>query len=123
MTFGRGVDDSEVEDDPLEKCRLLCKFAEQYHNRELKVEMEILNSALEDASTALQLPLDKVPLMCVEGKLSIVERFKLRSLIKTKKTKQQVQHFSEFIKNFPECDPDPGYVSEEIMGVYEKIRE
>jgi hypothetical protein len=49
VTFGLGVDDSEVEDDPLEKCRLLYKFAEQYHTRELKVEMEILNSTLEDA--------------------------------------------------------------------------
>lgn len=83
LTFGRGGDDSKVEDDPLEKCRLLCKFAEQYHNRELKVEMEILNSALEDASTALQLPLDKVPLMCVEEKLSLLERFKLKQLIKS----------------------------------------
>lgn len=115
VIFGRGIED--IEDDPLEKCRLLCKFAEQYHNRELMIEMEILNSALEDASTAIQLPLEKVPLplVCVEEKLSLLERFKLRQLIQSGKAKKRVQYFSEFIKNFPECDADPEAIYEKIV--------
>jgi len=79
--------------------------------------MQNLNSLVEDTATALQLPLDKVPLVgCVEEKLSLVQRFKLRQLIESDKARKRVQHFNEFMKKFPECDPDPEAVYEEIVG-------
>jgi hypothetical protein len=76
--------------------------------------MENFNSLVEDASTALQLPLDKVPLLCVEEKLSLLQRYKLKEVIKSAKAQKRVQHFSEFIKKFPECDADPEAVKEKI---------
>jgi hypothetical protein len=59
-------------------------------------------------------------LLCVEEKLSLLERYKLREVIKSAKARKRVQHFSEFIKKFPECDADPEAVYEEIV---EKIAE
>jgi hypothetical protein len=44
----------------------------------------------------------------------------LRELIKSEKARKRVQHFSEFIKKFPECDADPKAVYEQIV---EKIAE
>jgi len=117
LIFVRGIE-TIPEDDSLKRCRFLCKYAEQYHNKELMIEMKNLRSAIEDASLDLKLPLE-----CVEEKLSLLERFKLRQLIESEKAKDRVQHFSEFIKNFPECDADPGDVYEEIMGVAKNIRE
>jgi hypothetical protein len=120
LVFGRGIENIP-EDDSLERCRFLCKYAAEYHNKELMIEMENLNSAIEDASIYLKLPLE--PLECVEEKLSLLERFKLRKLIESEKAKNRVQHFSKFIKNFPECDADPEDVYEEIMDVAKNIPE
>ena len=117
ILYGRGIEDIP---DPSEKCRVFCEFAAKYHNKELAVEMKKLNSLVEDASTALKLPLDKVPLVCVEEKLSLLQRYKLRQLIKSDKARKRVKYFSEFIKKFPECDPDPEAVYEQIT---EKITE
>lgn len=111
ILYGRGIEDIP---DPYEKCRVICKAAEEYHNRQLAIEMENFNSLVEDASTALQLPLDKVPLLCVEEKLSLLQRYKLKEVIKSAKAQKRVQHFSEFIKKFPECDADPEAVKEKI---------
>ena len=41
ILFGRGIEDIT---DPYEKCRLICKSAEEYHNQQLMLEMENLNS-------------------------------------------------------------------------------
>ena len=60
ILFGRGIEDIP---DPYEKCRLICKVAEEYHNKQLMLEMKNLNSLLEDAAAALQLPIDEVPLL------------------------------------------------------------
>lgn len=117
VLYGRGIEDIP---DPYEKCKHMCKFAEEFHNKQLAIEMQNLNSLVEDMSTPLQLPFDEVPLICVEEKLSIVERYKLKSLIKSAKNKKRIQHFSEFIKKFPECDADPGAGYEEFV---EKIIE
>jgi len=111
ILYGRDIEDIP---DPYEKCRVICKTAEEYHNRQLAMEMENFNSLVEDASTALQLPLDKVPLLCVEEKLSLLQRYKLKEVIKRAKAQKRVQHFSEFIKKFPECGPDPEAVQEKI---------
>ena len=107
IVYGRGIEDIP---DPSEKCKLLCKYAEQYHNKELMIEMKNLRSAIEDASLDLKLPLE-----CVEEKLSLLERFKLRQLIESEKAKDRVQHFSKFIKNFPECNADPEAVYEQVV--------
>ena len=115
--FSRGIEDIP---DPYQKCKYLCKFAEEFHNKELTIEMEKLSSRIEDMSTTLQLPLDKVPLVCVEEKLSLLQRFKLRTIIESAKAQNRVQHFDEFIKKFPECDADPEAVYEQII---EKIIE
>ena len=111
MLYGRGIEDIP---DPYEKCKTFCKVAEEFHNKQLAIEMKELNSLVEDASTALQLPLDQVPLLCVEEKLSLLQRYKLRQLIKSEQARKRVQYFNEFIKKFPECDADPEAVYQQI---------
>jgi hypothetical protein len=119
ILYGRGIEDIA---DPYERCRLMCKAAEEYHNRQLAMEMENFNSLVEDAATALQLPLDKVPLLCVEEKLSLLQRYKLKEVIKTAKAQKRIQHFSEFIKKFPECEADPEAVYEEVLNSRENLK-
>ena len=65
--------------------------------------MKNFRSLVEDASDALQLPLDKVPLLCTENKLSLTQRF------------------SEFIKKFPECESDLEAVFQEIIETSQRI--
>ena len=72
ILYGRGIEDIP---DPYEKWKVICKVAEEFHNKQLGIDMKKLNSLVEDASTALQLPLDKVHLLCVEeGPTLQVER-------------------------------------------------
>jgi hypothetical protein len=118
ILFGRGIEDVP---DPYEKCRLLCKVAEEYHTKQLMVEMKNFRSIVEDASDALQLPLDQVPLLCTENKISLTQRFRLKEVIRSAKARKRVQHFSEFIKKFPECDADPETVFQEIMETGQRI--
>ena len=118
ILFGREIEDIP---NPYEKCRLLCKAAEAYHNKQLNLEMGNLNSLVEDAADALQFPIDKVPLLCTEQPLSLVERYKLKEIIRSAKARKRVQHFSEFIKKFPECNADPEAVYQEILGNVKKI--
>jgi hypothetical protein len=107
--YGRGIEDIP---DPSAKCRVLCKVVEEFHNKQLGIEMKKFNShsLVEDASAAL----DQRHLLCVEEKRSLLERFKLREIIKSEKARKRVQHFSEFIKKFPECDADPKAIVEKI---------
>jgi len=58
--------------DPYQKCSILCKFTEEFHNKQLSIEMVELDSLLEDPSTTLQLPLDQVLLLYVEEKRSLL---------------------------------------------------
>lgn len=88
----------------------------------LTMEMKNFTSLFEEASTELQLPFEKVALVCVEEKLSLVQRYKLNEVIKSAKARNHVQHFSEFRKEFPECDADPQAVYEEILNSKEKIK-
>ena len=118
ILLGRDIEDVP---DPYEKCRILCKAAEEYHNKKLMLEMENFRSLVEDASDALQLPLDQVPLLCTENKLSLTQRFRLKEVIRSAKARKRVQHFSEFIKKFPECDADPETVFQEIMETGQRI--
>ena len=111
ILYSRGIEDIP---DPYRKCKAICKVAEEFHNKELAIEMTELKSLVEDTSAALQLPLDKVPLLCVEEKLSLLQRYKLKEVIKSAKARKRVQHFSEFIKKFPECDADPEAVYKQI---------
>lgn len=113
ILYGRDIEDIP---DPYEKCKAFCKVAEQFHNKQLALEIQNLNSLVEDASTALQLPLDQVPLLCVEEKLSLLQRYKLKQLIQSEKARKRVQYFNEFIKKFPECDVDSEGAYKEIIG-------
>jgi len=116
ILYGRGVEDVP---NPYENCQILCKAAEQFHNRQLAIEMKDLNSAVKNEPIALQLTPDETPdgpFTCVEEKLSLVERYRLRTAVENAKTRRRVQHFSEFIKKFPECDVDPELVYEEVVG-------
>jgi hypothetical protein len=114
IMFGRGIEDVP---DPQEKCRLICKIAENYHNKEHLVEMQELNSLIADTSEKLQLPLDKVPLVsveCVKDKVSILQRYKLRQIVESTKVKNRVQHYDKFIKKFPECEVDLEEIAQEV---------
>jgi hypothetical protein len=113
ILYSRGIEDIP---DPYEKCKAFCKVAEGFHNKQLTIQMEKLNPLVENTPTAL----DKVHLLCVEEKLSLSQRYKLRELIKSEKARKRVQHFSKFMKKFPECDADPKAVYEQIV---EKIAE
>lgn len=84
--------------------------------------MQNFKSIVENASDAVQLPLDKVPLLCTENKLLLTQRFRLKEVVRSAKARKSVQYFSEFIKKFPECDADPEAVFQEIMETGQKIR-
>ena len=114
--------DIENVPDPYEKCRILCKAAEEYHNKQLMLEMQNFRSLVEYASDTLQLPLDQVPLLCTENKISLTQRFELKEVIRSARARKRVQHFSEFIKKFPECDADPETVFKEIIKTGQRIR-
>ena len=79
------------------------------------LEMKNFRSLVEDTSDALQLPFDQVPLLYTETKLSLTQCFIVKEVICSDKARKRVQHFSEFIKKFPECDADPEIVFQEIM--------
>ena len=106
LLYGRGIQDIQ---DPYESCRLLCKAAEQIHSRELAIEMSELNSLVGETFYNL-------PLICVEEKSSLVQRFKLRKLVESEIVQNRVQYFSEFIKKFPECDGDSKIIFEQMIG-------
>jgi hypothetical protein len=118
ILFGRGIENVP---NPYEKCRFICKAAEKYHNQQLMLEMKNLDSLVVDAAAALQLPIDRVPLLCTEQPLSLLERYKLKELIKSPETRARAKHFTEFIKKFPECNADPDSVYQEFMGNVQKI--
>lgn len=118
ILFGRGIEDVP---DPYKKCRILCKAAEEYHNKQPMLEMENFRSLVYDGSDALQLPLDQVPLLCTENELSLTQRFRLKEIIRSAKARKRVQHFREFIKKFSECDADPETVFQEIMETGQRI--
>lgn len=106
------------EEDPIEQCKLLCKYIEQYQNNKFMIEMKKLNPAIKSAPVELKFPFE-----CVEERLSIIERFKLRRIIENQETRKQVQYFREFIKKFPQCDADSEAVYKDIVDVAEKIRQ
>jgi hypothetical protein len=115
ILFGRGVEEIP---DPHEKCKFICQVAEDFHNKEHLMEMQKLNSLIEETSNKLKLPLDQVPLLsveCVKEEFSILQRFKLRQLIESVKVKKRVRHFNEFIKKFPECSIDLEEIAEEVI--------
>jgi hypothetical protein len=118
ILFGRGIEDVP---DPQEKCRLMCKAAENYHNKQLMVEMKNLDSRLVDAAAALQLPVNEVPLVCTEQPFSLLERYKLKAVIKNGKLRERTEHFRKFMKGFPECGADPKTVYQEVIGNVQNI--
>jgi hypothetical protein len=99
--YGREVENLP---DPREKCRELCQTAEDYHNREILTGMRKFNSFVE-----------KPPLVCVEEKISLLQRHKLKELTKNKLTKNRVQYFNQFIERFSECGVDIDEVYEQIF--------
>lgn len=103
ILFGRGIENVP---DPYEKCKLLCKVAKEYYNKQLMLEMDNFKLLVEDASDGLQFSLDKIPLLCTGNKISLTQRFRLKEIIRSAKARKRVQHFIKFIKKFPECDAD-----------------
>ena len=114
--------DIENVPDPFKKCRMICKAAEEVHNKQLRLEMKNLRSLVKDTSDALHLPLDQVPLVCTEDKIPLTQRFKLKEVIPSDRARKQIQHFSEFLKKFSECDADSETVFHEIMETGQRIR-
>ena len=106
LLFGRGIEDVQ---DSKEKCKFICKYAETYHNNQLQLEMKNLDLFVEK------------PLLCIEQPLSLVERYKLKEIIKSDKARQRVQHYGKFIKKFSECEPEPEKIYEQIIGNVRKI--
>lgn len=80
------------------------------------MEIESIGSLVRYASDELQLPIDKGPLLCTEQSLLLLERYTLKEKIKSAKARKIVQHFSEFIKKFPERDADAEAIYQEIIG-------
>lgn len=52
--------------------------------------MTKLNSVVEDRLAGLQLSLDKVELLCVEEKLSFLQCYKSREIIKNAKAQKRI---------------------------------
>ena len=117
ILFARGVEDIP---NPYEKCQILCKVAEEYHNKELILEMANLDSLIVTTANAIKLPIDKVHLLCVERPNSLLERYKLKKIIRSAKAQRRIQYFREFIKRFPECDVDSETVYREFIGLKER---
>lgn len=69
ILYGRGIENIL---DPYEECKAICKVVEKFHNKQLTIKMNELDTLLEDALTALQLPRNKAHLLCVEEKLSLL---------------------------------------------------
>jgi hypothetical protein len=107
IVFNRGIEDIE---DPSQKCLDLCKFAEQFHNKELLIEMKKLDLFVKEDQPALSFPI-----ICIEEKLSLLQRYKLKELIVNEKNRNRVKHFAEFIKKFPDCDPYIDAIYEEVV--------
>jgi hypothetical protein len=108
ILYARGIEEIV---DPTSKCRIFCKAAEELHNKELKIEMKkLISSLVENTSAGVKTPLDAIDVthvICVEEPLSIVQRHKLREVVESTQARKRVQHFSEFIKKFPECGVIP----------------
>jgi hypothetical protein len=43
-----------------------------------------------------------------------VQRYRLRQLVESEKGNKRVQYFNEFIKKFPDCDPNPETIFKSI---------
>jgi hypothetical protein len=69
ILYGRSIENVL---DPYAKCKVICEVEEEFHKKQLVMKMEKLNSLVKGTSDALQLPLDKAPLLCVEEKLSLL---------------------------------------------------
>ena len=110
--YARGIEDI---DDTSEKCRQICQAAEKIHNKRMLMEMKEIVAPDETQAMPFSVPSESAAIECVESKLSLTQRYRLKQLLKGEKTRRQVQHFSEFIKKFPECDPNEELVSQEIM--------
>ena len=111
MVFLNNLNLEEFED-PYERCRLLCKVAEEFHNKQMKLEMRnLIKSLVED--NEIKFPINEGPFRCVENKYSLLERFQLRQVYGSKN--KNIQYFSEFIKKFSECNGDLEDVFEEAL--------
>lgn len=75
-------------------------------------EIENLNSLVKDISIRLQFLFDKVPLVYIQKKLSLLQHFKLKKLIESERVEKRVQYLNEFIKKFSECETDSETVFE-----------
>lgn len=68
---GRVIEDIP---DPYAKCRSLCEIATSFHNSQVRIQMKNLNSLMKETAAALQLPIDKVPLIYLFRTATFISR-------------------------------------------------
>jgi hypothetical protein len=73
--------------------------------------MKELSCLVEETSTEV----DKIHLLCVDEKLPLLQRYKLTEIIRSKKARKHVQHFSEFIKNSLNVTPTQDLYINELL--------
>jgi hypothetical protein len=85
-----------------------------------------LNGLAEESFETFELPFNEGPLVCIEEQSSLVQPFKLEKIVgiqKSRKLKKRIQHFNEFIKQFPDCGVDEKIIDKEIyQEVVDRIR-
>jgi hypothetical protein len=54
-------------------------------------------------------------LLCVEEKLSLVQRYRLKELLTTVETRKRVKHFDHFINQLTDCSVDTPQKYKEII--------
>jgi hypothetical protein len=106
--YVRGIQDILPEESNF--CKTLCLVAEQVHNQKIKLEMTELIPIIKPEIVELEVPV----YVCLEEKLSLVQRYRLQKITGTRKGDKQVQYFNEFIKKFTACDPDQEAIYENI---------
>ena len=104
-----------VSSETINRCRLLCEVAQQYHNKKLGIEME---SFVQEMETSFSLTSDEGPFQCTgEGRL--YQRYKESQ----EYLNNQVNNFNKIKDRFPECnDETADEINEKIQKISQKIR-
>jgi hypothetical protein len=91
-------------------CQILCEVAQQFHNKQVQIEMKKIIPEIQNPLIDIEVP----TYICMEEKTSLVQRYRLRQLVESEKGNKRVQYFNEFIKKFPDCDPNPETIFKSI---------
>ena len=104
-----------ISSETVNRCRLLCEAAQEYHNKKLGIEMK---SFAQEMETSLSLTSDEGPLQCTgEGKL--YQRYKEGQ----EYLNNQVNNFNKIKNRFSECnDETADEINEKIQKISQKVR-